>query len=397
VAIYLDHAATTPMLPEAQVALNSQIANFGNASSLHTYGRAVRRRVEEAREEIAALVGADPTEIIFTGSGTEANNLAVKGFYWSAVERDPSQNLIVVAAFEHHAILEPIEWLAEHEAADIRYIPILSTGLIDLDALAEIIERERDRIALITVMHSNNEVGTISPIATVVALAGDIPVHTDAVQSFGKVDFNFGELGVTSATISSHKIGGPLGVAALVLRHGIDLTPILHGGGQERDIRSGTINAPSIAAFAAAAKESCRTLADNFLRISDLRESLKSVIEKQVPDATFNGYADDTQIAKRLPGILNVTFPGTESDSLLLLLDNAGIAASTGSACSAGVQRASHVLISMGLSEEEAASSMRFSLGRTSTDADIRRVGEVIAEIVRSARAAYSIGNGAAR
>ncbi len=397
VAIYLDHAATTPMLPEAQVALNSQIADFGNASSLHTYGRAVRRRVEEAREEIAALVGADPTEIIFTGSGTEANNLAVKGFYWSAVARDPSRKLIVVAAFEHHAILEPIEWLAEHEAAETRYIPILPTGLIDLDALAEIIERDRDRIALITVMHSNNEVGTIQPIAKVVALAGEIPVHTDAVQSFGKVDLNFGELGVTSATISSHKIGGPLGVAALVLGHGIDLTPILHGGGQERDIRSGTINAPSIVAFAAAAHAISHTRADNFLRIAELRDSLKSVIAEQIPDAKFNGYIAGASTTESLPGILNVTFPGTESDSLLLLLDNAGIAASTGSACSAGVQRASHVLISMGRSEEEAASSMRFSLGSTSAQADIQRVGEVIAEIVKSARAAYSMGRGAAR
>jgi len=279
-----------------------------------------------------------------------------------------------------------VEWLVEHEGAELAYIPITADGVIDLAALRGIVENNRDRIALIAVMHANNELGTVQPIRDVVEIAAGIPVHTDAVQSFGKVPFNYSELGVHSATISAHKIGGPLGVAALILEHGIDLTPLLHGGGQERDLRSGTINAPAIVAFATAAQVSRAEQSENFQRIRELRDSLKTQISSAVPDARFN--AADTP---GLPGILNVTFPGTETDSLLLLLDNAGIAASTGSACSAGVQQASHVLIALGLSEDEARSSIRFSLGRTTTQAEVDEVGSKIAGVVASARAAYSV------
>ena len=382
--IYLDHAATTPMIPEALEALTTQIKEFGNASSLHTAGRAVRKRVEEARETIATLVGSAASEVIFTGSGTEANNLAIKGFYWKAVEEDLLRNVIVVAAFEHHATLEPVEWLEEHEGAIVIHVPILAHGLIDLDALAEIIKAERDHIALICVMHSNNEIGTIQPIAEVVALAGAIPVHTDAVQSFGKVPFDFAELGPTSSTISAHKIGGPLGVAALILKRGIDITPVLHGGGQERDIRSGTLNAPSIVAFAVAAKWAAEHREENYARVSGLRSLLANRVTDAVPDARVNGSS-----LQMLPGILNITFPGTESDSLLLVLDNAGIASSTGSACSAGVQRPSHVLLAMGLEEHEVRASLRFSLGTSTTEAEINLVGEVIAGVVAQVRAAH--------
>ena len=382
--IYLDHAATTPMIPEALDALTNQIKEFGNASSLHSAGRAVRKKVEESRETIAALVGCQPGEIIFTGSGTEANNLAIKGFYWKAVQEDLLKNVIVVAAFEHHATLEPVEWLQEHEGAIVIHVPISDHGLIDLDALAEIIKAEREHIALICVMHSNNEIGTIQPIAEVVALAGNIPVHTDAVQSFGKVPFDFAVLGATSATISAHKIGGPLGVAALILKRGIDITPVLHGGGQERDLRSGTLNSPSIVAFAVAAKWSCEHREENYSRISGLRSLLAKKVLEAVPDSRVNGSS-----LEMLPGILNITFPGTESDSLLLMLDNAGIATSTGSACSAGVQRPSHVLLAMGLEEREVRASLRFSLGTSTTQNEVDQVGEVIAGVVAQVRAAY--------
>ena len=382
--IYLDHAATTPMIPEALDALTNQIKEFGNASSLHSAGRAVRKKVEESRETIASLVGCQPGEIIFTGSGTEANNLAIKGFYWKAVQEDLLKNVIVVAAFEHHATLEPVEWLEEHEGAILIHVPISAHGLIDLDALAEIIKAEREHIALICVMHSNNEIGTIQPIAEVVALAGNIPVHTDAVQSFGKVPFDFAALGATSATISAHKIGGPLGVAALILKRGIDITPVLHGGGQERDLRSGTLNSPSIVAFAVAAKWSCGHREENYSRISGLRSLLAKKVLEAVPDSRVNGSS-----LEMLPGILNITFPGTESDSLLLMLDNAGIATSTGSACSAGVQRPSHVLLAMGLEEREVRASLRFSLGTSTTQTEIEKVGEVIAGVVAQVRAAY--------
>jgi cysteine desulfurase len=383
VSIYLDHAATTPMSPVAMQALTAAMAKTGNASSLHTQGRSVRKDVEEARESIALASGARPNEIIFTGSGTEANNLAVKGFYWSAIAQDPQRNVIVIAAFEHHAILEPVEWLEKHEGAVVIYIPITPSGVVDLDALAQIIKDESGKIALISVMHSNNELGTVQPISEVVGLAGDIPVHVDAVQSFGKVGFNFEELGATSATISAHKVGGPLGVAALILRRGLDITPILHGGGQERDIRSGTLNAPAIVAFAAAAQEMVAKRDENYKKVSALRALLKGKIAAAISDAQFNGDAP-----QMLPGILNVTFPGTESDSLLLLLDAEGICSSTGSACSAGVQRPSHVLMAIGLSEDLARSSLRFSLGLSNTEAEINEVGEKIAGVVARAQAA---------
>jgi cysteine desulfurase len=388
--IYLDHAATTPMIPEALDALTTQIKEFGNASSLHTAGRAVRKKVEEAREQIALIANCAPGEIIFTGSGTEANNLAIKGFYWKAVQADLLKNVVVVAAFEHHATLEPVEWLEEHEGAIVIHVPVLARGLIDLDALAEIIKAEREHIALICVMHSNNEIGTIQPIAEVVALARDIPVHTDAVQSFGKVPFDFATLGATSATISAHKIGGPLGVAALILKRGIDITPVLHGGGQERDIRSGTLNAPSIVAFAVAAQWAADHMEENFSKVSGLRSLLAKRVLEAVPDSRVNGSA-----LTMLPGILNITFPGTESDSLLLMLDNAGIASSTGSACSAGVQRPSHVLLAMGLEERDVRASLRFSLGTSTTEAEINLVGEVIAGVVAQVRAAHQSQKGA--
>jgi len=371
------------MSPVAIKALTAAMAKTGNASSLHTQGRSMRKDVEEAREAIALASGARPNEIIFTGSGTEANNLAVKGFYWSATGQNPQRNVIVIAAFEHHAILEPVEWLEKHEGAVLIYIPITPSGVVDLDALATIITSHAGKIALISVMHSNNELGTVQPIAEVVKLAGDIPVHVDAVQSFGKVGFNFEELGATSATISAHKIGGPLGVAALILRRGLDITPILHGGGQERDIRSGTINAPAIVAFAAAATDVIAQRDVNYKKVSALRELLKEKIAHSIPDAQFNGDAP-----QMLPGVLNVTFPGTESDSLLLLLDAEGICSSTGSACSAGVQRPSHVLMAIGLSEDQARSSLRFSLGLTNTEAEINEVGEKIAGVVARAQAA---------
>ena len=386
VTIYLDHAATTPMMPEAIAALTEQISNFGNASSLHATGRAARKKVEEARESIARSVGCAPSEVIFTGSGTESNNLAIKGFYWSAIAHNPNRNVVIVSAFEHHATLEPVEWLEEHEGAIVRRIPISPAGIVDLKALTAIIESERDRISVICVMHSNNEIGTIQPIKEIVALAGSIPVHCDAVQSFGKVAFDFEELGLHSATISAHKIGGPFGIAALILKNGIDITPVLHGGGQERDIRSGTLNTPAIVAFGVASRLSIEERDRNYEVVSGLRRLLATVVNEAVSDAQINGNS-----AHMLPGILSVTFPGTEGDSLLVMLDNVGISTSTGSACSAGVQRTSHVLLALGLSETVARGTLRFSLGRTTTESEVIRVGEVIAGIVMKARAALTI------
>jgi cysteine desulfurase len=376
-AIYLDHAATTPMLPAAIDAYSRQMTEVGNASSLHAQGRAVRKAVEESRELIAKAAGCDATEIIFVASGTEANNLAIKGFFWA----NPSKKTIVVSTIEHHAVLDPVEWLEKHDGAKIIYAPVMPDGIVDLDALRLIVDENREDIALIAVMHSNNEVGTLQPISEVVAIAGDIPVHSDAVQSFGKVVFDFAGLGLTSATISAHKLGGPLGVGALILKRGLDITPLLHGGGQERDIRSSTVNAPGIVSFATAVDQSLMNLRKNFFRVENLADQLRLGIQKAVPESIING-----RTGNNLPGIVNVTFPGTKNETLLVLLDMAGISASQGSACSAGVQRPSHVLLAMGISETSADATIRFSLGSTTTDDEITTVCDLIAAIAEKAR-----------
>ena len=380
--IYLDHAATTPINRAALEALNNQVQKLGNASSVHNQGRSVRKDVEDARHKISELVGANPAEVIFTASGTEANNLALKGFYWQS-----GKKVIVTSAFEHHAVLDPIKWLVEHQGAEAIYVPIKRGGFIDLDYLQEIINQSGDEIAVISIMHSNNELGAIQPIDQVVKMARSIPVHTDAVQSFGKIPFNFSELGVAAATISAHKVGGPLGVAALILKHGIDLAPLLHGGGQEREIRSGTLNAPAIVSFAAGASAAVAEREANFKKIRALRDHMLSQLQRVIPDIQINSPVDPA-----LPGIINISIPGTESDALLLLLDSEGISASAGSACSAGVPRPSHVLIAMGISEELADASLRISIGATNTAAEIEQVISVMPSVVERARNAFAVG-----
>ena len=375
-SIYLDHAATTPMVPAALKVMAQQIQELGNPSSLHSHGRATRKVVEDARESLAAQVGCLASEIIFTGSGTEANNIALKGLYW--LGRLAGKKLVVISAIEHHAIDDPAHWLQTHEGAEIIKIPVDADGLIDLEFLKSIVEQRGSEIAVISVMHSNNETGVLQPIAEIVSIAAEIPVHTDAVQSFKKTQLSFSELGVCALSLSAHKIGGPLGIGALILRRGVEIPALLHGGGQEREIRSGTLNAPSIAAFAAAASESYDSAA-----VSNLRDLFIAKVKAQVPDAYINGLKAD-----RLPGIVNVTFPGTQSDTLLLLLDNTKVSASTGSACSAGVHEASHVLLAMGHTETTAQSSLRFSFGHSSKRDDLDYVISVLPDVISRGRAA---------
>ena len=380
-SIYFDHAATTPISDSALTALTNQAKKLGNASSLHSAGRSVRKDLEAAREEIAKAIDCAPSEVIFTATGTEANNLAIKGLYWKAIKE--GKNLIITSTFEHHAVMDPILWLAEHEGAKVIEIDVDKNGMVDLDKLKQVVIDNKGKIAFISIMHSNNEVGTLQDIAQIVKVAGNIPVHSDCVQSFGKVELSFKELGLTAATISAHKIGGPLGVAALILKRGLDIEPILHGGGQERDIRSGTFNAPSILAFAAAATESASQFKERSVVVRKLKQSLIEVVKKNVSDAWVNG-----DQANSLPGIVSITFPRSDSEGLLLLLDSEGIACSTGSACSAGVQRPSHVLLAMGLSEDETTSTLRFSLSHSNTIAEIEKLGAVIASVVERSRAA---------
>ncbi|MEI6307790.1 MAG: cysteine desulfurase family protein [Actinomycetes bacterium] len=376
---YFDHAATTPMVEPAITALNNQLKKLGNASSLHSAGRSVRKDLEQAREEIAVAIDCAPSEVIFTASGTEANNLAIKGLFWKGAK--DNKKVIITSTFEHHAVMDPIVWLAEHEGAQVVAINVDRKGFIDLTELTEAVEKHKNNIALISIMHSNNEVGSVQDIAQIVKIAGNTPVHTDCVQSFGKVDLSFKNLGVTAATISAHKVGGPLGVAALILKRGLDIEPILHGGGQERDIRSGTFNAPGIVAFAAAAKDAVTNKIERDIKIRQLKEELINTIKKNVSDIWVNGDQE-----KSLPGIVSITFPKTDSEGLLLLLDAEGIACSTGSACSAGVQRPSHVLLAMGLTEDETTSTLRFSLSYTNTVNEIAKLGAVISTVVAKSR-----------
>ncbi len=378
---YFDHAATTPMVEPAITALNNQLKKLGNASSLHSAGRSVRKDLEQGREEIALAIDCAPSEVIFTASGTEANNLAIKGLFWKGAK--DNKKVIITSTFEHHAVMDPIVWLAEHEGAQIVGIKVDRKGFIDLTELKEAVEEHKGKVALISIMHSNNEVGTIEDIAQIVKIAGDIPVHSDCVQSFGKVDLSFKKLGVTAATVSAHKVGGPLGVAALILKRGLDIEPILHGGGQERDIRSGTFNAPGIVAFAAAATDAVANKKERDIKIRQLKQELINTIKKNVSDIWVNGDQENC-----LPGIVSITFPKTDSEGLLLLLDAEGIACSTGSACSAGVQRPSHVLLAMGLTEDETTSTLRFSLSYTNTVNEIAALGAVISTVVTKSRAA---------
>lgn len=383
-AAYLDNAATTPILPEALEVLYRESAFVGNASSLHSAGRRARKVVEESREKLAAALGAKPQEVIFTASGTEANNLAVKGLYWSARAKSESKSAICASPIEHHAVLDPLEWLEREDGATLHFAKVDSDGVTSHEDVAQILSEHGKQIFFLTIMHSNNEVGAIQPVAECAAISREyqIPIHTDAVQSFGKVPLDFGKLGVDAMTISAHKIGGPLGVAALVAKKNLELTPLLHGGGQEREVRSGTLHTPVIAAFATAAEISQQRLLENQMRIRALRERLISGVKNGVPDVQLNGGE------KTLPGIAHFTFPGAEGDALLLLLDAHGVQCSTGSACSAGIAQPSHVLLAMGMAPKVARSSIRFSIGPTTTESEIDRAISVIGEVVSRARAA---------
>ena len=375
-SIYLDHAATTPMSPAAFSAMSEQLQQLGNPSSLHTHGRATRKTLEDAREAIAKRIDCLASEVIFTASGTEANNSALKGLFWNGKKN--GKNVVVISTIEHHAILDPAHWLHTHEGAEVIQVPVTSDGVVDLEFLRTLVSNRGSEIGVISIMHSNNETGVLQPIDEIVRIAGDIPVHTDGVQSFTKTPLSYKNSGVTALTISAHKVGGPLGIGALILRRAYEIPALLHGGGQEREIRSGTLNTPSIVAFATAAKDSYEAE-----KVCELRDSFIAGIKKLIPDAYVNG-----EKSPRLPGIVNVTFPGTQSDTLLLLLDAAQVSASTGSACSAGVHEASHVLLAMGHSDESAQSSLRFSFGSTSTQADVDFVLSVLPDVISRGRAA---------
>ncbi|MFJ2650505.1 cysteine desulfurase family protein [Streptomyces sp. NPDC087420] len=382
---YLDHAATTPMLPEAIDAMTAQLGLAGNASSLHAPGRRARRTVEEAREALAEALGARPSEVVFTSGGTEADNLAVKGLYWSRRDADPARTRVLASPVEHHAVLDAVDWLGTHEGATVEYLPVDAYGRVRPETLREAIARDPDDVALATVMWANNEIGTLTHVPELAEIAAEfgIPLHSDAVQAVGQTEVDFGASGLAAMTVSGHKIGGPYGIGALLLGREYTPVPVLHGGGQERHVRSGTLDVPAIAAFAVAGRLAAERRADFAREIGALRDELVDAVRKSVPDAVLGGDPVD-----RLPANAHFSFPGCEGDSLLLLLDAQGIACSTGSACTAGIAQPSHVLLATGSDPDLARGTLRFSLGHTSTREDVEALAAAIGPAVERARSA---------
>lgn len=367
--VYLDHAATTPMLPAAIAAYAEAMTVVGNPASIHSQGQNAKRMLEEAREHVAISVGCDPIEVVFTAGGTEAINLGIKGLYWARAPR----TRILVPGGEHHATLDTVEWLAAQEGAQVEWIALDTLGRIDLAALEQAIARNPDDVAVVTLLMANNEVGTVQPIAEVAALAAahGIPVHVDAVSAYGHLPIDFAALaavGVSAVSISAHKVGGPVGIGALILSRRATVVPLIHGGGQQRQVRSGTQDVAAAVSFAVAARAATTDLLAEQQRLSALRERLVAGVLTSIPDAVSNG---DPEPSGRIAGNAHFTFTGCEGDSLLFLLDAAGVSVSTGSACQAGIPEPSHVLRAMGRSEIEARGALRITLGRTSTEADI--------------------------
>lgn len=382
---YLDHAATTPMLPEAVAAMTAELVKVGNPSSLHGSGRKARRVVEEARETIAAALCAKPMDVVFTSGGTEANNLAIKGLFWARKKENQKFKRVLISAIEHHAVLDPVLWLSEHENAQVEILQVCENGILDPQTLRESIAKNPEDVALISVMWANNEVGTIQPIEELSKIANDfkIPFHSDAVQAMAYLPIDLSKVNVTALTITGHKVGGPQGVGALIVKSDVELEPISHGGGQERDVRSGTLDAPAISGFASAVSVLVSQRERRSLRIKGLRDEAIKRIKEVVPEAVVNG-----DLENRLPGNVHISFPGCEGDALLMLLDAHGVECSTGSACSAGIPQPSHVLLAMGRDERTAKSSLRFSLGHSSTIDDIDELITALPPVVERAKRA---------
>ncbi|HXD60402.1 MAG TPA: cysteine desulfurase family protein [Lacisediminihabitans sp.] len=409
-AVYLDHAATTPMLPRARAAYIEALDLVGNPSSIHSQGQNAKRMLEEAREQVAASLGCDPIEVVFTSGGTESVNLAIKGLYWarntsvarvgrSAVDAgrvgrsalDPGRvgrsatvssprPRILVPLGEHHATVDTVEWLERYEGAVIEWVPVDALGRVSLDALAAALEHPDD-VALVTLLWANNEVGTIQPVAEVVALAAahGIPVHADAVSAYRHLPIDFAASGLAALSVSAHKIGGPLGIGALALSRASTVVPLIHGGGQQRQVRSGTQDAPAAVGFGVAAQHPMASLLP-------LRDRIIEGVRAAVPGAVLRG-----DPVERVDNNVHFTFPGCQGDSLLFLLDAAGVSVSTGSACQAGIPEASHVLLGMGLSEEEALGALRITVGHSTTVDDVDAFLAALPDAVaRAARAGYA-------
>ena len=386
--VYLDNAASTALVPEAAAAMTAAWAQPGNPSSLHGSGRAARRLLEESRESIARDLGARPTEIIFTGGGTEADNLAIKGIYDARRREDDRRRKILISAVEHHAVLDPAQWLADDGDAELVVLPVDGHGFVDPETVGAVLADCADEVALISVMWANNEVGTVQPIAAIAAVGAEygVPVHSDAVAAAGHLPVDFAASGLSAMSVAAHKFGGPQGMGALLLRRDVACVPLLHGGGHERDIRSGTQAVAAASGMAAALHLAVESLDTEVVRLAALRDRLAEALSA-IPGVRVNGaYVID--VDRTLPGIVHVSVEGCEGDSLLMLLDAKGVECSAGSACNAGVAAASHVLLAMGMDTATARGSLRFSFGTNNTEEDVDVVAGVIGEVVDRARAA---------
>lgn len=367
-ATYLDHASTTPMRAELVDGYFEQLQVVGNPSSVHGSGQQARRAMEDSRDRLANALGCHRSEVLFTSGGTEANNLAIKGLFLQRNAEDSNRTLVVTAATEHHAGIDPVEWLETAAGAEAIWVPVDSHGVIDLNWLEAFLSANGEQVALISLMWVNNETGLITPISKVTALASQhsIPVHSDAVAAFGHVPLNFRDSGLATMAISGHKFGSPVGIGALIVARDAKLAVTSHGGGQERGIRSGTLSAPlaytlgEAAALAEAEREVVAARLDGFR---------KQIVDSVMSLASNAKYTRGDQPG--FEGIIHFTFPGCSGDSLLFLLDTAGVSVSTGSACRAGVAQASHVIMAMGRSEDEARGSLRISMGYNTTQDDV--------------------------
>jgi cysteine desulfurase len=385
-SVFLDHAATTQLRPEALAALTAALTTLGNPSSVHSAGQASRQILEDARDTLALAVDCHRSEVIFNSGGTEADNQAVKGIFWARRRAEPGRNVIISAATEHHALIDPIEWLERHDGAEIHWLPVAQNGTVDLAALREYLTQNHERVALITLMWANNETGVITDIPAVCRMAAEyqIPVHSDAVAALGHLPLSFRDSGLSAMSLSGHKVGAPIGVGALIVSRSLKLDSLIHGGGQERSLRSGTMNYPLAASFAEAARVAVATLPAREQQTRALRDHLESEVRKLVPEVIVTAVT-----AERLPDNAHFIFPGILGDSLLFLLDSAGVQVSTGSACQAGVVGPSHVLLGMGYSEDLAQACIRVTLGYSTTKADIDKL---LAELPATHAAALRAG-----
>lgn len=366
--VYLDHAATSPIRASVLELYVSTLSEIGNPASVHSFGQRSRQILEQAREEIAKAINCDRNEVIFTSGGTESDNLAVKGLYWNENNKDSEKKVIVSAAAEHHAVLDAINWLVDSQNAELYLIPSDDQGVLDIAELEKFLDKNSSRVALISVMWANNEIGVIHPIAKITQIARgyQIPVHSDAIAALGHIPVNFAESGLAAMTITGHKLGGPVGSGALILRRDQKITPVNHGGGQERNLRSGTPDASSAAALALTITEAVYEQVELATKHREMTDRLIAGVKQIANDVIVS-----SENAPRLPNNAHFRFPGCLGDSLLFLLDSDGVSISTGSACTAGVSGPSHVVLSLGASNDEAMGTLRITLGHSTQDQDI--------------------------